>query len=361
MSTTKKVLFTVLTILLVGALTFLIAWGVTNFNKVQEGMSGTGLYTQKDIDEAYRDGYNTALTYKDTLQTQVDELRTELSEKQSQLDKLKNVELENANLSETIEQLEIEIANMTQKLSVYEEFIEELKASDKFIATFIIDGVEYKLQSYNSGDVVDFPVPEATYCRVNSWSVNGEVIDTTNYVITSETTFVADVTFPCMVTFVSDDVEYKNIICYPGESFEAPANPVPDTHYVFAGWSLDGETITSVNLMPDSNVTYYAVFDIETVALKLTYETTKIIVGQFIYYFTVESACEKYTTQDLINIISNGNEVYLNGNVLDLEVKDEGLQCDDSNLISCGMAYGDILAATETEESFYINVTFIKG
>ncbi|MBR4003524.1 MAG: hypothetical protein IKI95_05670, partial [Clostridia bacterium] len=43
---------------------FVLVWGITNFNKVQEGLSGTGLYTQEDLNKAYEDGYDKALTDK---------------------------------------------------------------------------------------------------------------------------------------------------------------------------------------------------------------------------------------------------------------------------------------------------------
>lgn len=94
MSKTKKILIAVFSILLIGALAFLITWGVINFNKVKEGMSGTGLYTKTDLDNAYNDGYNTALEdkdeyenlingYKDTITMQTDALAKLNSEKEN--------------------------------------------------------------------------------------------------------------------------------------------------------------------------------------------------------------------------------------------------------------------------------------
>ena len=56
---TKKVLSLIFSLLFVGAFTFVLVWGITNFNKVQEGLSGTGLYTQEDLNKAYEDGYDT--------------------------------------------------------------------------------------------------------------------------------------------------------------------------------------------------------------------------------------------------------------------------------------------------------------
>ncbi len=64
MSTTKKVLIAIFSIIIIAAFAFLITWGIINFNKVKDGLSGTGLYTKDDVDKAYNDGYDTALKNK---------------------------------------------------------------------------------------------------------------------------------------------------------------------------------------------------------------------------------------------------------------------------------------------------------
>ena len=93
MSTTKKVLIAIFSIIIIAAFAFLITWGIINFNKVKEGISGTGLYTKEDVDNAYNDGYNTALEdkgeyeelingYKDTITMQTDAIAKLNSEKE---------------------------------------------------------------------------------------------------------------------------------------------------------------------------------------------------------------------------------------------------------------------------------------
>ena len=61
---TRKVLGIIFSILFVGAFTFVLCWGIINFNKVKESMSGTAIYTQEDVNNAYQDGYDTALEDK---------------------------------------------------------------------------------------------------------------------------------------------------------------------------------------------------------------------------------------------------------------------------------------------------------
>ena len=91
MSTTKKVLTIIFSVLIVAAFAFVLIWGIINWSKVKDGMAGNGLYTQEDVQNAYEDGYNTALTdkseydkliegYRDTITTQNDQISQYASE-----------------------------------------------------------------------------------------------------------------------------------------------------------------------------------------------------------------------------------------------------------------------------------------
>ena len=52
MSTTKKVLTAIFSILIIGAFAFLLTWGIINWSKVKDGMAGNGLYTEEDIQKS---------------------------------------------------------------------------------------------------------------------------------------------------------------------------------------------------------------------------------------------------------------------------------------------------------------------
>ena len=125
---TRKVLGIIFSILFVGAFTFVLCWGIINFNKVKEGMSGTGVYTQEDINNAYQDGYNTALEdkteydelingYRDTITTLNDNISQLNSQINSLQNKNKDCELQINKLTATKENLEQEVENLnTNKL-----------------------------------------------------------------------------------------------------------------------------------------------------------------------------------------------------------------------------------------------------
>ena len=90
---TKKVLSIVFSILFLGAFAFVISWGIINFKKVEEAMSGTQIYDSEDIDKAYQDGYDTALENKAEYDALIDSYRdniTSLNDVISQLNREKS-------------------------------------------------------------------------------------------------------------------------------------------------------------------------------------------------------------------------------------------------------------------------------
>ena len=117
---TKKVLGIIFSILFIGAFAFVLSWGIVNFNKVKDGMSGTGVYTKEDVDSAYSDGYNTALSdkkeytelidsYRDTITVQTDEI----SKLNSEVSLLTN---SNNDYSNQIAKLETQKSNLTEQV-----------------------------------------------------------------------------------------------------------------------------------------------------------------------------------------------------------------------------------------------------
>ena len=165
---TKKVLSIIFSLLFACAFVFVIVWCIINFNKVEEGISGTGIYTQEDINNAYNDGYNTALenkaeyeelinSYRDTITTQTDQisqlnsqitvLTNNNKDKQTQIDNLQNVRdelqeqvnsLEKTNTSnsviiseneKTISSLQTQIQKLQNSNEDYTDEIEQLNTT----------------------------------------------------------------------------------------------------------------------------------------------------------------------------------------------------------------------------------------
>lgn len=107
---TKKILGIIFSIVFVCAFAFVLAWGIINFNKVQEGLSGTGIYTEQDLNEAYQDGYDTALTDKDEYDTLINGYRDNIT-----------------TLQDTISQLNSQITILTKNNKDYISAITDLE------------------------------------------------------------------------------------------------------------------------------------------------------------------------------------------------------------------------------------------
>ena len=129
---TKKVLSIIFSLLFVGAFAFVLVWGITNFNKVQEGLSGTGLYTQEDLNKAYEDGYDKALTDKAEYEELINSYRDTITTLTDQVTLLtyanQDCETQIKNLTETKQGLETQVANLTSIKNQNEATITSLNA-----------------------------------------------------------------------------------------------------------------------------------------------------------------------------------------------------------------------------------------
>ena len=263
----KSIVLTILSVIFIGLLSFGIIWTVVNFDKLELAFSGTSLYTKEDIDNAYQDGYDTAVKDKQDLLNQITSLRAQLDEKTSALNTL-NAKLSDYNqlsaeakaMRTQIAELEKEISNLETSIASYEQFVKDVEDSNKLVATFMYDGAVYALQQYNSGDTVSIESPADTEeVKFNGWTVNGETVDLSTFTITESTTFVADIKYIYTVNFYAYDELVNSIAVEKGTSYELPTEPEAEYGYKFTGWSIDGKTIVDVNLAPSESLEYTAV------------------------------------------------------------------------------------------------------
>ena len=107
----KKIIGIIVSVVFIAAFVFVLVWGIINWNKVKDGLSGSGLYTQEDIQKSYEDGYNTALadkeeyeklitSYRDTITTQTDLISQYTSEANALNNSIKDYQEQVENLTE---------------------------------------------------------------------------------------------------------------------------------------------------------------------------------------------------------------------------------------------------------------------
>lgn len=150
MSTTKKVLTIIFSILIIGAFAFTLTWGIINWSKVKDGMSGSGLYTQDDVQNAYEDGFNKALSdkeeyeklinsYKDTITTQTDLISQYTSEANILNNSIKDYQEQINGLAEQKSVLETQVATLNTIKSNNEATISDLNGQIAGLASQILE------------------------------------------------------------------------------------------------------------------------------------------------------------------------------------------------------------------------------
>ena len=131
MSTTKKVLTIIFSIVIIGVFAFLLTWGIINWSKVKDGMAGNGLYTQEDIQKSYEDGYSTALKDKEEYEKLIDSYRDTIT---TQNDLISQYTSEAAALNNSIKDYKEQVAMLQEQKTAIETQIETLntiKASNE--------------------------------------------------------------------------------------------------------------------------------------------------------------------------------------------------------------------------------------
>lgn len=289
----KRITAIVLSALLLAISVFSIVWGVINFNKVKDGLSGAGLYTQDDVQNAYEDGYGTALDNKQEYEDLIAEYRDKLSgyeiikkelavskdninelnekvyslqtyvaECEALIDKMK---AENYQLKSQISHLENINANLMQSVNAYIQLIASMSIiEERFVVTFMFDDTVYSILLVPDGDKVQIENPKSTeYTIFLGWSLSldGELVDLNEIEITADTVIYAKIIRKYDVNFILDYEVYEHHIIQKGDSITAKTPPSTNKR-VFKGWSLDGVNVINVTNYPiTEHRTFFAVVE----------------------------------------------------------------------------------------------------
>lgn len=107
------------------------------------------------------------------------------------------------------------------------------------------------------------------------WSLDGtNVIETTTYPITANTTFYAVFEeIKCTITFMVDDTVFNQQIVGYGQGITTPTNPTK-TNYNFLGWSTDKTNVAQISPAFLENTTYFALFEKATLRVYQTNHKT---------------------------------------------------------------------------------------
>ena len=222
-----------------------------------------------------------------SLNSQITSLNKQISELQFELN----------NNSTSVEELEKTIVELRKSIIYYESYIAELESEAQVVATFEFDGSVYNIQILNKGSNVSVVNPTSTEKVIfNGWTVNGQPVDLTNYTITANTKFVADITYKNLVTFKSNGENVKQEYIETGYFTSAPS--VSQEGFDFDGWTVDGKTIVDVSTYEiTKDTTFVAVYtQIHTVSFLYEEEivsTQNIRNGEYATNVNVDSTVYK--------------------------------------------------------------------
>ena len=103
------------------------------------------------------------------------------------------------------------------------------------------------------------------------WSLDGvNVVETTTYPITANTTFYAVFEeIKCTITFMVDDTVFNQQVVKYGEGITIPSKPTK-TNYNFIGWSTDKTNVAQISQAFLEDTTYYALFEKATLRIYQT-------------------------------------------------------------------------------------------
>lgn len=270
---TKSVIIIIFTILLVGLLSFVGVWTYKNWDKLKMAFDGTKIYTHEDLVNAKEDGYNEALEdqkhYLDLIneyQSKIDALtiqKEQLIKENEELFKNNNfLTIENNELSRLVDQYVNQIEQLQLKIDYYIQLLSQYDTENTAMVTFEFNGIAHDAQIVQIGKTTTVINPESSdYVKFNYWTVNGERVDLSTYVIQEDTTFVADCTYYYDVLFYVDSEVFNSQIVIENGFASIPNEPIKDG-YRFLGWSLDNiNTINISNVNITETTTFKAIFE----------------------------------------------------------------------------------------------------
>lgn len=236
-------------------------------------------------------------------------LNSQITELNNQIDILSAQTNDNAKLIETYEN---RIDELETSIATYEKALEDIKSDTQISAIYEFNNSVISINLVTQGSAISIPDPESTERVIfNGWTVNGEKVDPSTYIINEDTVFVADVIYKNNVKFMDNATEINSSFYTSEETIVVPEAPVK-AGYNFVGWTVD-----QINVINPE--TYTATEDLIFYAKYVKVHTITYTVGENTYTETVEDG--KYANGLQIDLAENTvfNGWLYNNSIIDLE------------------------------------------
>ena len=374
---TRKILGIIFSLLFLGAFAFVLSWGIINFNKVKDSMSGTQIYDSEDINKAYQDGYDTALKdkeeytelingYRDTITTlndnisqlnsqitnltkdkndsvrKIDELTTQKTNLQVLVDNLTSIKESNEstitdlnsqitnlqsqvkNLTNSGEDKSEQIANLNTQITNLQNTVSQLQTTNKMNLD-TITSLNSQISSLND-QISEMTENSQNYTgKINA--LNSKISELQKSIAYYEA-YIAQLenAEQVVATFEFDGSVYNIQIVNKGSKLSV-VTPTSTEYKIFNGWTVNGQAI-----------------DLNT----FTITTNTKIVADITYKFDVKFKVENEIVSN--QIIVKDNFASLPSNPTKEGYEFDGWSLNGVNVIS------NIATKPVTENTTYIAV-----
>ena len=144
------------------------------------------------------------------------------------------------NNSSIVGTLNAKITELEKSVQYYEQYLASITQGELLMVTFEFDGSVYNVQMVNKDAIISVSTPQSTeYVIFNGWTVDGEIVDLSTYVITENTRFIADVIYKYDIKFLADGENVRSEIMLKDSKITPPEAPFK-SGYVFEGWTANG-------------------------------------------------------------------------------------------------------------------------
>lgn len=345
--TAKKAIVISIIIVLLAGVAFLIYWGVTNYEKVKQGINGTGLYTAADLEKAKMEGYQEGANSLQELEKQIQNFKSQLDTKTKAINGLtdkvnalqaekkellknkseneqtiidKNLEI--TSLSEQIKNLNITISELKAKVEEYSILLEAYSeyVNKTYVLTFynqdgsVLKGVVVDKQTMlKEVELPTAPIVEGYVFK--GWSLRAEdkILEDFNSKteIVKNTKYYAVYNKVYNITLVSNSEIYQQNQVEEMNELKLPTTLPNLGDFIFKGWvesknysvNSDNSILKNSDYVADSDKTFIAVYGLENG----TYQCGDLFIEVKNFYFSDKASSE--VLNEKIRLYSNGNVV----------------------------------------------------
>lgn len=219
---------------------------------------------------------NANLEEINSLNSEIMDLKNQITELQTNI-QTNNTEI--LNLQRQISTLTDEKTALQQSVAYYENYISSFEDSETAIITLEVDGSVYALFAMAKGSTLfDINIRETDF-KFNGWTLNGESVDLSLFVVNENVTFVADIERNYEITFVVDNEVIKTEVALKGTVLSLPEIPYKVGYNAIGWFNSNNEFVNTTEYVVENSETLTAKYQLIEITIELASATSDGVFG----------------------------------------------------------------------------------